>query len=81
MNTISLNLSIPADLYNNLLMFVHKLKSKDSNDFIVEAINQKLMSEKEQLQHLLVEGYNATKEEDFELTKEFETIDLMSYDN
>ena len=81
MNTISLNLSMPADLYNNLLLFINKFKIKNSNDFIIEAITQKLLSEKEQLQHLLIEGYQATGEEDLELTKEFEIIDLESYDN
>ena len=52
MNTVSMSLLMPADLYNNLLMFVNKVASINSNDFIVEAINQKLMSEQEHLQHL-----------------------------
>jgi len=81
MNTVSINLSMPTDLYNNLLMFVTNVKSINSNDFIVEAINQKLISEKERLKYLLIEGYQSTRKEDLELTHEFETVDFEKYDN
>jgi len=81
MNTISFNLSIPTDLYNKLIMFVTDVKSINSNDFIIEAINQKLVSEKERLKYLLIEGYKSTRKEDLELTHEFETVDFEKYDN
>jgi len=81
MDTISMNLSIPADLYNSLLLFVTKLTNLNSNDFIVEAIHQKLLNEKKQLTNSLIEGYKATKHEDLELTHEFETADFEKYDN
>ena len=81
MNTISINLSIPADLYNNLLLFVSKITNKNSNEFIIEAINQKLITEKERLKYILIEGYKATKHEDSELTSEFENADFDYHDN
>jgi hypothetical protein len=79
MNTISFNLSIPKDLYKSLIIFVTKAKSKNSNDFIIEAISQKL--ESEQLKYLLIEGYQSTSKEDLELTHEFETVDFENHDH
>ena len=81
MNTISFNLAIPTDLYNNLLMFVTKATSTNSNDFILEAISQKLESENENLKYLLIEGYQSTAKEDLELTQEFETVDFENHEH
>ncbi len=75
MNTISLNLTITDDLYARLNSFVKELEKGSSNEFIVEAIEQKLKSEKQQLRLELKEGYQATKLEDMTLVKEFEFAD------
>lgn len=75
MNTISLNLTITDDLYARLNSFVKELEKGSSNEFIVEAIEQKLKSEKQQLKLELKEGYQATKLEDMKLVKEFEFAD------
>ncbi len=75
MNTISLNLTMPDDLYVKLNSFVKELDKGNSNDFIVEAIEQKLKYEKDQLRIKLTEGYQATKMEDKSLIKEFEFAD------
>ncbi len=75
MNTISLNLTIPDELYAKLNSFVKEVVKGNNNDFIVEAIEQKLKSEKEQLMLKLAEGYQATKLEDMSLVKEFEFAD------
>jgi len=75
MNRISLNLTITDDLYARLNSFVKELDKGSSNEFIVEAIEQKLKSEKQQLRLELKEGYQATKLEDMTLVKEFEFAD------
>jgi len=75
MNTISLNLTLPDELYTKLNSFVKEAIKGNNNDFIVEAIEQKLQSEKDQLKRKLVEGYQATKQEDLSLVKEFEFAD------
>jgi metal-responsive CopG/Arc/MetJ family transcriptional regulator len=75
MNTISLNLTIPNELYTKLNSFVKEVVKGNNNDFIVEAIEQKLKSEKDQLKMKLIEGYQATKSEDLSLVKEFEFAD------
>lgn len=76
MNTVSVNLALPTDLYNHLLVFVSNIKKVNSNDFIIEAIKQRLKSEKKRLNALLVEGYQATATEDLKITKEFESADF-----
>ena len=76
MNTISLNLTIPDELYARLNSFVREADKGNSNDFIVEAIGQKLKSEEDQLRLKLIEGYQATKSEDMSLVKEFEFADF-----
>lgn len=77
MNTISLNLTISDELYAKLDSFVKEVVKGNNNDFIVEAIEQKLKSEKDQLMLKLVEGYQATKSEDLSLVKEFEFADYV----
>ena len=75
MNTISLNLTLPDELYSKLDAFVANVIKGNNNDFIVEAIEQKLQNAKDQLQLKLVEGYQATRQEDLNLVKEFEFAD------
>ena len=75
MKSISLNLTIPDELYVRLSSFIKELDKGNSNDFIVEAIEQKLKTEQNQLRLKLIEGYQATKSEDISLAKEFEFAD------
>lgn len=54
--------------------------AKRQDEFVIEAIKEKLEREKHQnLQQLLIEGYKATAKEDLALTKEFEAADLKNY--
>lgn len=75
METISLNLHIPADLYKNLITFVPSIRI-NSNDFILDAIKLKLQNEKQQLQKSLIDGYKAVKNEDLQVLTDFETADF-----
>jgi Arc/MetJ-type ribon-helix-helix transcriptional regulator len=70
-----LNVNLPTELYAKLDAFVANVIIGNNNDFIVEAIEQKLQSEKDQLHLKLAEGYQATKLEDLTLVKEFEFAD------
>ena len=74
MNSIAFNLQLPSDLYKELIAYIPNLAIK-SNDFIVEAIKLKLQNEKKQLQKLLIEGYKSVKDEELQLTNDFETVD------
>lgn len=68
----TLQVTIPDEIYGVLNSL-----TKKQDEFVVEAIREKLEREKRQnTQKLLVEGYQATAKEDFALTKEFETADL-----
>jgi len=51
---------------------------ENQNDFIVEAIREKI-NKKEALHKILEEGYQATKEEDISLVKDFEAVDLEGW--
>ena len=51
--------------------------SQDQQDFIVEAIKEKI--KKEALTQRLIEGYQATYEEDLNLTSDFESVDLEDW--
>ncbi len=51
--------------------------SREQEKFVLEAIKEKVNREKKRnLKAILVEGYQATLAEDFEITKEFEAADL-----
>jgi hypothetical protein len=68
----TLQVTIPDEIFGVLSSF-----STKQDEFVVEAIKEKLEREKQQnLQQLLIEGYKATAKEDLALTKEFETADL-----
>ena len=75
MSTISLSLTMPDELFARLNSFVKEVNKGNSNDFIVEAIEQKLKNEQSQLRSKLIEGYQATRTEDISLAKEFEFAD------
>lgn len=68
MKTIQINL--PEDIEHQLDMM-----SENQQDFILEAIKEKI-KKKEQLKQQLIEGYQATYEEDLDLANDFELTDL-----
>ena len=59
------------------------LMSQDQQDFIVEAIKEKIKkkaaADAEALTQRLIEGYQATYEEDLNLTNDFESADLEDW--
>ncbi len=65
-----LQITIPDEMFGVLSSF-----SKPHNEFVLEAIKEKLVREKAQnLNDLLAEGYIATAKEDLVLAKEFEIL-------
>lgn len=70
MKTIEIELSDPV------VAFIHLL-SKQEDVFAREAIEEKVAREKENnLTQLLMEGYQATAEEDLRISKDFEHADF-----
>jgi len=68
----TLQVTIPDEIFGVLSSMTNH-----QDQFVVEAIREKLEREKTQnLKHLLTEGYQATAKEDLALTKEFEAADL-----
>ena len=68
----TLQFTIPDEIFGVLSSMTNH-----QDQFVVEAIREKLEREKTQnLKHLLTEGYQATAKEDLALTKEFEAADL-----
>ncbi len=68
----TLQVTIPDEIFGVLSAL-----EKRQDDFVVEAIKEKLEREKyRNLKQLLTEGYQATAKEDLALTKEFENADL-----
>ncbi len=65
----SIQLEIPDNLANEI-----NAVAKDESVFILTAITEKL--HQHQFHELLAEGYAATREEDLELTKNFEPADF-----
>jgi hypothetical protein len=68
----TLQVTIPDEIFGVLSSL-----AKKQDEFVVEAIKEKLEREQRQnLNQLLAEGYRATAKEDLELAKEFEAADL-----
>jgi hypothetical protein len=63
-------LELPEEIDKHLC-----LVSNNHQDFILEAIKEKL-SKKELLNRSLIEGYKSTYKEDLDLTSDFESADL-----
>lgn len=76
MNSITLNVTLPENLYSRLISFVKDMTQESSSDFIIEAIEQRLQTEKERILQQLTEGYQATRNEDLLLAKDFEHADF-----
>jgi hypothetical protein len=51
--------------------------TSDKEEFVIEATQEKIERQKRKdLDALLIEGYQATADEDFEITKDFEQADF-----
>lgn len=65
----TLEIKLPDEVFGVLNTF-----AKQNDKFVIEAIKEKI--EREKKYALLVEGYQATVEEDLALAKEFEPADF-----
>ncbi len=75
--TIRLNITIPKDLAHALNRFAGPRKR---SQFIAEAVRQQIKKkEKEELEKILEEGYQASAQESLAITKEFEIADLEGW--
>jgi len=70
--------TIEINVPDEILGFLGSV-SNEREKFVLEAIKEKVSRErKRNLKTLLVEGYQATFAEDFEITKDFEAADLQN---
>jgi metal-responsive CopG/Arc/MetJ family transcriptional regulator len=78
METVRMNITLPSSLAKELKQIAGARKR---SKFISDAIAQKIKRlKKQELEKLLVEGYQATREEGLKLTKEFEQLDIEGWD-
>ncbi len=77
--TVRLNITLPKELVEAInRMTEHRKRSL----FIAEAVRQKIVQkEKEEMEKLLAEGYQANDRESLTLTREFESADLEGWDD
>ena len=79
MNTVRLNITLPEELAEQLDKLV---APKKKSRFIAEALRERVGKiQNEQLQKLLEEGYQATRQESLDIAKEFEPVDLEGWDD
>ena len=76
-NSVQFTLSIPAKLYNHLIAL---FPGENGNRFVLNAIKEKLNQEEAKLKQQMIEGYKATKFEDYEITKDFADSDFEKID-
>ena len=77
--TVRLNVTLPKGLVEAMNRVTEPRKR---SRFIAEAVRQKIkQKEKEEMENLLVEGYQATAKDSLALTKEFENADLEGWDD
>lgn len=77
--TVRLNITLPKGLVEAMNRVTEPRKR---SRFIAEAVRQKIeQKEKEELEKLLVEGYQAAAKESLALTKDFENVDLEGWDD
>ena len=78
MNTVRLNVTLPAELAQQLNNLAGP---KKKSRFIAETLRQRIEEiQNEQLQMLLEEGYKSAKQESLAIAKEFEFVDLEWWD-
>ena len=76
--TVRLNITIPKDLAQALNRLAGPRKR---SLFIVEAVKQRIeQQERDKLEKMLEEGYQAAAKENLAITKEFEVADLEGWD-
>ncbi len=74
-----LNITLPKDLVRNLDKLLTSPRKR--SQFISKSIELAIKkAEKEKIEKLLEEGYRASRQEDLDLAKEFENIDLEGWD-
>ena len=77
--TVRLNVILPKELVTAMNRMTEPRKR---SRFIAEAVRQKIeQHEKEEMDKLLVEGYQAAAKESLEFSKEFESADLEGWDD
>jgi metal-responsive CopG/Arc/MetJ family transcriptional regulator len=77
--TVRLNITLPKDL---VLAMNRVTGPRKRSRFVAEAVRQKIgQKEKEAMDKLLEEGYQASAKEGLTLTKEFESADLEGWDD
>ncbi len=77
--TVRLNITLPKQLFEAMNRMTEPRKR---SRFIAEAVRQKIeQKEKEEMEKLLEEGYQASAEEGLAVTKEFESADLEGWDD
>jgi len=75
---VRLNITLPFSIAEELNQIT---VSRKRSQFIAEAIRLRIMQLKDKkLEALLSEGYQAEKEEGLKITKEFEAIDCVNWD-
>ena len=78
-DTVRLNITLPKELVQDLDKLLASPRKR--SQFISKSVEQYIkMVETEKIEKLLEEGYRATREEDLDLAKEFENIDLEGWD-
>lgn len=79
METVRLNITLPMPLARELKQITAPRKR---SKFVSNAIAREIKHlKKQKLKELLVEGYQATREEGLGLTKEFEQLDIEGWDD
>ncbi len=79
METVRLNITLPMPLARELKQITAPRKL---SRFVSNAIAREIKYlKKQKLKELLVEGYQATREEGLGLTKEFEQLDIEGWDD
>jgi metal-responsive CopG/Arc/MetJ family transcriptional regulator len=77
--TVRFKVTLPKELVETMNRIT---ESRKRSWFIAEAVRQKIeQKEKEEIEKLLEEGYQATAKESLALTKEFESADLEDWDD
>ncbi len=75
---VRLNITLPSAINEELNQFSAPRKR---SQFIAEAIKLRIIHLKEKkMKALLKEGYEATSKEGLQITKEFESIDIVNWD-
>lgn len=78
MRTIRMNVPVPEDLALEIERIAGRRKR---SQFILDTLKRRVEEiRKEDLRARLVKGYQATREEDLEITNEFEASDLEGWD-